>query len=63
MAVASGPARVVTLGRPLLLAGPLEHRRIQVQEEPVGRTHDHPQEPDPERPPELLDGALGKAME
>ena len=41
----------------------LEHRRIQIQREPLGRTHDHLQEPDPQRPPELLDGTLGKAVE
>ena len=63
MTVASRPARVVTLGRALLGARALQHRRIQIQREALLGRAQKPQQPDPQRPPETLDARLGEAME
>ena len=60
VALASGPMRVVALGRAFLLAAALEDRRIQIETEALGGRSEEGQNPAPERTPKRLDGPLGE---
>jgi len=53
----------VTLGRALLGARALKHRRIQIQAEALLGQRKQPEQPDPQRAPETLDARLGETME
>src|SRR5882672_990711 len=63
MAVAPGPAGIVTLGGPFLVAGALEHSRIQVQVKSFRARGQLSQRPFPRWPPERLYGRLRETQE